>query len=213
MGAHLLVSRQNPPAPTPPAHQAHPAPDLRSHQLAWGWAAVAFLLASCGWMPQRPAEGGHLEAKWSGPDGGKISAPASAEWCPAKRILEIRAVQGDTGIAFALYPGDTLIAGRYRVADPLKAESLAPAAGIALRWFTQNAVKGFQGDTGTVFLDRSPSGELGGSVAAGARSVIDTQRVSIRGTFQGLTVHPSPGCVPPGKGRRRDAQPSDTVVH
>jgi hypothetical protein len=109
-------------------------------------------------------------------------------------VLEIRAVQGDTGIALAIYPKDTLIPGRYRVVDPIRAESLPPAAGVAVRSFTQNAVKGFQGDTGTVFLDRSPSGELGGSVTAGARSVIDTQRVTIRGTFQGLTVHPSPGC-------------------
>jgi hypothetical protein len=164
-------------------------------------------------MPQRPAEGGHLEAKWSGPEGGRISAPASAVWCGARRLLEIRAVQGDTGIALALYAKDTLVAGRYRVMDPLKAESLPPAAGIALRWFTQNAVKGFQGDTGTVFLDRSPSGELGGSVTAGVRSVIDTQRVVVGGTFQGLTVHPSRECATPGKGPKRDAQPGDTVVH
>ena len=164
-------------------------------------------------MPNRPTEGGHLEAKWSGSDGGMISATASAEWCASKRLLEIRAIQGDTGIALALYPKDTLVAGRYRVMDPLKAESLPPAAGVALRWFTENAVKGFQGDTGTVFLDRSPSGELGGSVSGGARSVVDTQRVTVQGTFEGLTVRPSPGCLPPGRGPKRGAQPNDTVVH
>ena len=146
-------------------------------------------------MPRKPPAGGHLEATWTGPDQGKISAPATAEWCGDKRRLEIRAVQGDTGMALAIYPKDTLIPGRYRVMDPLKAESLAPAAGVALRSFTQNAVKGFQGDTGTVFLDRAATGELGGSLTAGARSVIDTQRVTVRGTFQGLTVHPSPGCT------------------
>jgi hypothetical protein len=146
-------------------------------------------------MPQRPAQSGHLEATWIGPDQGKIAAPASAEWCPDRRVLEIRAIQGDTGVAFALYPKDTIIAGRYRVVDPLRAESLPPAAGVALRWFTQNAVKGFQGDTGTVFLDRSPSGELAGSVSVAARSVADTQQVTVRGTFHGLTIHPSPGCT------------------
>jgi len=150
-------------------------------------------------MPHRAAEAGHLETKWSGPDGGKISAPASAEWCAARRLLEIRAIQGDTGVALALYPKDTIVAGRYRVTAPAKAESLPPAAGVALRWFTQNAVKGFQGDTGTVFLDRSPNGDLGGSVLASALSVSDTQRVTLKGTFEGLTVRPSSGC--------------DTVVH
>jgi hypothetical protein len=174
---------------------------------------LVFLLAGCRLMPQRTAEAGHLEAKWSGTDGGKISAPASAEWCAARRLLEIRAVQGDTGIALALYPKDTLVAGRYRVMAPIKAESLPPAAGIGLRWFTQNAVKGFQGDTGTVFLDRSPSGELGGSVSAGARSVVDTQRVTVKATFEGLTVRPSPWCTRSGTGPKRDAQAKDTVVH
>jgi hypothetical protein len=193
MGANLLVSRQHRP-PQPFQLDTNP-PTSSLPRLV----ILVFLLAGCRLVPHRPAESGHLEAKWSGSDGGKISAPASAEWCAARRLLEIRAVQGDTGFALALYPRDTLVAGRYRVIDPLKAESLPPAAGVALRWFTQNAVKGFQGDTGTVFLDRSPSGELGGSVSAGARSVVDTQRVTVKGTFEGLTVRRSPGC--------------DTVVH
>lgn len=200
MGANLVASRHHLPSPTSSTHQVHPAPDLLRHRIASGWVALSVLLGGCGWLPQRPAQGGRLEATWSGPDQGKISAPASAEWCPDRRVLEIRAVQGDTGIALALYPKDTLLPGRYRVVDPPRAESLPPAAAVALRSFTQNAVKGFQGDTGTVFLDRSPSGELGGSVTAGARSVIDTQRVTVRGTFQGLTVHPSP-------------EPGCTVVH
>jgi hypothetical protein len=200
MGATLVASGHHLPSLTSSAHHAHAAPDLQRHRIASGWVALSVLLGGCGWLPQRPAQGGHLEATWSGPDQGKISAPASAEWCPDRRVLEIRAVQGDTGIAFALYPKGTLRPGRYRVVDPPRAESLPPAAAVALRWFTQNAVKGFQGDTGTVFLDRSPSGELGGSVTAGARSVIDTQRVTVRGTFQGLTIHPSPG-------------PGCTVVH
>jgi hypothetical protein len=162
---------------------------------------------------QRPAQTGHLEADWSGSDRGKISAPASAEWCGARRLLEIRAVQGDTGIALALYVEDTLTAGRYRVVDPPKAESLPPAAAVALRWFTQNAVKGFQGATGTVFLERSQSGELAGNVTARAHSVADTQWVTVKGTFDGLAVRPSSGCFPPGQTPEGDAQPDDTVVH
>jgi hypothetical protein len=146
-----------------------------------------------------------LEVEWSGTDRGKISGPATAEWCASKRLLEIRAIQGDTGIALALYFKDTLTGGRYRVVEPHKAESLPPAAAVALRWFTQNAVKGFQGDAGTVILERSQSGELGGNLAAGTRSVVDTQRVAVKGTFEGLAVRPSNGCLP--------AQPHDTVVH
>lgn len=207
MGANLLVSRQHRPPQSFPHDNDVPTGSLRRLVI------LVSLLAGCRLIPHRPPDGGHLQATWSGPDGGKISSPASAEWCAARKLLEIRAVRGDTGIALALYPKDTLVGGRYRVVDPLRAESLPPAAGIALRWFTQNAVKGFQGDTGTVFLDRSPSGELGGSVSAGARSVADTQRVTVKGTFDGLTVHPSPNCRPSNKASKRDAPPSDTVVH
>jgi hypothetical protein len=178
-----------------------------------GLMLLIFLLGGCRMTLHRPAETGHLEAEWSGSDRGKISAPASAEWCGARRLLEIRAVQGDTGIALALYVKDTLTAGRYLVVDPLKAESLPPAAGVALRWFTQSAVKGFQGATGTVFLELPESGELAGNVTARARSVVDTQWVAVKGTFEGLTVRPSPGCFPPGKTPNGDAQPDDTVVH
>jgi hypothetical protein len=158
---------------------------------------LVFLLLLVGACPtplRRPAEIGHLEVEWGGPDRGKISAPATAEWCAARRMLEIRAIQGDTGIAVALYFKDTITGGRYRVVAPHTAESLPPAAAVALRWFTQNAVKGFQGDAGTVILDRSQSGELGGNLAAGTRSVVDTQRVAVKGTFEGLAIRPANGC-------------------
>jgi hypothetical protein len=164
-----------------------------------GFWFLLLLAVGCRPLPHRPPETGHLEAEWSGADQGKISAPATAEWCGAKRLLEIRAIQGDTGIALAVYLKDTLTGGRYRVVDPPKAESLPPAAAVALRWFTQNAVKGFQGNTGTVILERSQSGELGGNLVAGTRSVTDTERVAVKGTFEGLVVRRSPGC--------------DTVVH
>src|SRR4051812_25770367 len=45
---------------------------------------LVFLLLLVGACPtplRRPAETGHLEVEWGGPDRGKISAPATAEWC------------------------------------------------------------------------------------------------------------------------------------
>ena len=82
--------------------------------------------------------------------------------------------------------------------DPLKAESLPPAAGVALRWLTQTAVRGFEGESGTVVLERSPSGTLSVHVAAGTRSITDTLRAVLSGTFQDLTVRPQTrGCSAP----------------
>jgi hypothetical protein len=141
---------------------------------------------------------GHLDARWTGTEKGTISAPATAEWCGIRKLLEIRAIQGDTGLALVLYPADTIVAGDYRVVDPPKAESLPPAAGVGLRWLTQNAIRGFQGESGAVVLERSQSGALSGRLAARARSVTDTLRVVISGTFRNLSVRPqSRGCLAP----------------
>jgi hypothetical protein len=173
-----------------------------------------FLAASCRTPPEGGEKGGHLEAQWSGPARGRISGRAAAEWCSSRRRLEIRTVQGDTGIGLVIYPAETIVAARYRVLDPVKAESLPPAAGIALRWLTQSAVQGFRGDSGVIALERSPAGLLSGRISVGARSVLDTQKVSVTGTFQDLTVRPQPrGCVEPAKPPGTHAEPADTGVH
>lgn len=157
------------------------------------------LLGACRQRSGTGGGSGHLDARWTGTEPGRVSGPATAEWCALRKLLEIRALQGDTGIALALYPADSVVAGEYRVLDPPKAESLPPAAGVALRWLTQTAIRGFQGESGTVVLERSGSGTLSGRVSAGARSVTDTQRVAINGTFRDLTVTPqSRGCTAPG---------------
>jgi hypothetical protein len=179
--------------------------------------ALAIVLAGlpgCNREPASRGGAGRIDVRWTGGERGRLSGRATAEWCPILRLLEIRAIRGDTGIALAIYPADTIIPGKYRVIDPAKAESLPPAAGIALRWATQIAIKGFQGDSGSVVLDRTRSGELSGRVTAIARSVTDTQRVTVDGSFQDLTIGPQArGCAPPSKHPDEDAEPSDTQLH
>lgn len=174
---------------------------------------LVLMAGGCRTVPGRTERGGHLEVRWNGPGAGKISGPATAEWCAPRRLLEIRTVQGDTGIALALYPAETLVAGVYRVTDPTRAESVPPAAGIALRWLGPTAVQGFRGDSGTVDLARSSSGQLSGNVQARARSVVDNQRVALTGTFRDLTVVPgSRGCAAADTSDK-DAERGDTGIH
>jgi hypothetical protein len=178
----------------------------------WGLAVLLTIGGACRPASDRTPRSGHLDASWTGSNRGEISAPATAEWCAIRRLLEIRAIQGDTGVALALYPAETIAAGSYRIVDPVKAESIPQAAGVALRWFAQTAVDGFQGESGTVILERSRSGQLSGSVKAGARSVADTRRVAINGSFRDLTVRPeSRGCVPPSENPEEDASPDADV--
>jgi hypothetical protein len=173
-------------------------------------------LAGCNRGPASRGGAGQIDVRWTGSERGRLSGRATAEWCPILRLLEIRAIRGDTGIALAIYPADTITPGQYRIIDPAKAESLPPAAGIALRWAAQIAVKGFQGESGSVALDRSGSGELSGRITATARSVTDTQRVTIDGSFRDLMIRPQArGCARPSEhpDEDEDAQPSDTQLH
>jgi hypothetical protein len=160
------------------------------------------------------AGAGQIDVRWTGSERGRLAGRATAEWCPILRLLEIRAIRGDTGVALAIYPADTITPGQYRIIAPARAESLPPAAGIALRWATQTAVKGFQGESGSVAVDRSPSGELSGRITATARSVTDTQRVTIDGSFRDLMIRrQTRGCARPSKHPDEDAEPSDTQLH
>ena len=127
-------------------------------------------------------------------------------------MLEVRAIQGDTGVALALYPAETLTAGVYRVVAPTSAESLAPAAALALRWLTSKTVQGFRGESGSVTLERSRTGQVSGEIKAWARSVVDTQRVTVTGSFRDLMLQLEPGtCAAPGRPANA-AEPPDSDV-
>jgi hypothetical protein len=158
---------------------------------------VFSLMAACGEWESQASQVGRLEARWTGADSGKISAPAVAEWCADRLLLEIRAIQGDTGLAMALYPVDTVVSDSYPVVEPSRADSAPPSASVALRLFSQTAIKGYQGDSGAVLLKRSGSGQLSGSLAARARSVLTGQQIRLSGRFDRVAVMPQErGCVP-----------------
>jgi hypothetical protein len=184
--------------------------------LAIGLTALSLLGCANVDRGQKPAR---IEVHWSGSERGNMGVNATAEWCAALRLLEIQAVAGDSGVALAIYPSDSLVAGRYGVVAPARADSVRPAAALALRWRGPTSVKGFQSDTGSVVLRRTASGVLSGTLITRARSVVDTGRVDVSGSFENLQVRPaSRGCVPPPRdtaqadtGKR--APGTDTLVH
>ena len=156
------------------------------------------LAGACRNVADSKSQGGHLDAGWIGADTGQISAPAVAEWCDEQRLLQIRAIRGDTGLALAVYPGPVLSPDTYRVRLAVGADSVVPSARVALRWLGPTAINGFQGDSGVVVLERTDSGQLSGSVKARARSVSNSQRVTVTGEFRDLDVFSeSRGCNAP----------------
>lgn len=162
-----------------------------------GLACVLSVTAACDKREIQQSQAGRLEAQWSGADSGRISAHATAEWCADRLWLEIRAIQGDTGLAVALYPVDSVVPDSYPVADPTRPDSARPSAGVGLRLFSQTAVKGYRGDSGTVLLERSGSGQLSGSLSARARGVPNGEQIRLRGKFERVAILPQErGCTP-----------------
>ena len=155
---------------------------------------ISGIVAACGDSPDPVRAGGWVEASWTGADTGRMAAAGVAEWCTVRRALEIRAVQGDTGLAIVLYPRDSLEPDTFRVVLPEGADTLAPSGAIGLRLFEANAVQGYQGDSGAIVLRRAESGQLSGTIAARARSVVNGQQVRLTGQVRDLTV------VPQGRG-------------
>jgi len=165
-------------------------------RLGLALAVGVALLTGCDVRETQLAQAGRLEAQWAGADSGKISTLAAAEWCTERRWLEIRAIQGDTGLALALYPVDSIIADSYPVVDPTRADSVRPSASLGLRLFSQTAVKGYRGDSGAVLLVRSSSGRLSGKVTARVRGVPNGEQVRLSGKFDQVAVLPQErGCV------------------
>lgn len=154
--------------------------------------AAGGLMAAAGCSGERsgPSPGGFLEVEWVGGDTGRLVAPAVGEWCDSLRILEVRAVHGDTGIALALYPADSVEAGEYPLVVPQRADSVRPASAAALRWFAETSIRGFRSDSGTVRITGVTPGA--GRFSGTLRSVTEGTRLTVTGSFQGITVGPAP---------------------
>jgi hypothetical protein len=135
---------------------------------------------------------GRLEARWTGADSGKIAGSARALWCPEDTLLKLTVVRGDAGFGLALYPLDTLGSGLFEVSNPRDSAS-RPRAAVAVRWFTDQAIAGYQGDSGTVTVTRRDS-MLDGQLDASMHATSGVKAIRLTGTFRGVPVR---GCPPP----------------
>jgi hypothetical protein len=174
-----------------------------------GRGALALLVVGCGGREPKAGDGPRLELQWTGADTGRMAGPATAEWCEPLQVLEINGVAGDTGIAIALYPRDSIRPDSYPVVPPERADSTPPAAAVALRYFAETAVKGYQGDSGRVLVSVPAPGRLSGRFSASLKSASDGTRLRATGAFRDLRVVPATrGCIP-----RPSRPPADTGVH
>lgn len=168
---------------------------MREPLAALGRLALGgMLVAGCGAGEPDAPSGGSVEVQWVGSDTGRLVAPAEAEWCDSLRLLEVRAMRGDTGIAFVLYPSDSVAAGDYPWVPPERGDSTRPAAALALRWFAETSIRGFRADSGavTVAAPGPPPGAAAGRFGGTLRSATEGSRLTVSGTFRGLAVRTAP---------------------
>lgn len=145
-------------------------------------AAVAVAAACAG--SDEPA--GVMEVEWSGPDTALIRASATALWCREGHWLEVTGLLGDTGVAVVVYPADTVRTGQYAVHDP--ADSLGSGAGVALRWFGEDAVHAFQSRSGSVTVSDDEGGTVRGRFEALVVAVIRPETLTVTGEFRRTSV-------------------------
>ena len=153
--------------------------------------------------------GPRVTVRWTGADTAAFSASATAERCDTLHLIEIRAISGDTGVGLALYDSGSVRTGSYPIRPPATAGHAAPAAALAVRWFSRTAVQGFQGESGGVSLKRATNGDLSGTFTAKARAINAKAQLDLVGSFDGLRVKPADrGCVPPQRDSTASADDS-----
>lgn len=148
---------------------------------------LAGLLAACG---TRPAAG-TLAASWVGADTGALSGRPVVTWCRDGRRLEVTLVREDLGIGLVLYPADSLGAGQYPAFDPGADTVRRPSAAAALRWFTEQAIEGFQSDSGALVLEPAGPG-YSARFEFRLHSLDDAKQLRLSGTLTQLV----PGACP-----------------
>ena len=164
---------------------------------------------ACAKPEEGTRRGPRLTVRWTGADTAAFGASATAERCDTLHLIEIRAISGDTGVGIALYDSGTVRPGSYPIRPPAAADSAAPAAALAVRWFSRTAVQGFQGDSGQLSLKRGANGDLSGTFTAKAHAITTSGHLELTGSFDGLRVKPAArGCAPPPRDSTATARDS-----
>ena len=112
---------------------------------------------------RRPATArGHCSRRGGVEKTAKIKGPATAEWCDSLRFSQIQALCGDTGVAIALYPVAASRPGDFPGRAAGDRGQHAAVGRVALRWFAETSIRGFQGDSGVVVVEQPRPGSSAG---------------------------------------------------
>ncbi len=140
-----------------------------------------------------PEGAARLDARWVGSDTGAFAGTPKVTWCGSIQRLEVTAVDGnDAGVGVAIYPVKELRPGRYEAFDPGIDSVHRPGVAAASRWFTEQAVKGFQSDSGDLKLERTGT-TFSARFGFRMRSLEGRDTVRLTGRFHDAVPGPCPG--------------------
>ena len=155
--------------------------------------SLALLVAGLFMACRGPVDGARLDARWVGSDTGVFAGTPKVTWCGSIQRLELTAVDGsDAGIGLAIYPPGELRPGRYDAFDPGIDSIHRPGVASASRWFTEQAVKGFQSDSGSLDLERTGT-TFSAQFGFRMRSLEGRDTVRLTGRFRDAVPGPCPG--------------------
>lgn len=130
-------------------------------------AAALLVLAAGACTPQghftARVDGGALHESWGG--------PASAVWCRSRGVLLLSGGEGDRGISFVRFYGDSLRTDSVALGRPIEhaaagSDSVRSAASGALRRTLEMTTIGYQTRYGYLAVTRPDSTEVGASFSA-----------------------------------------------
>jgi hypothetical protein len=153
---------------------------MKFHRLLLG-----LMLGACG--GEEAAGPGRIDVAWTGADTGRLQVPATARWCANDSLVEISGAMGDSGVALALMPADSILPRSFPVGLPIPTRS-RPTARVALRWPGETLLEGYYGLSGSVMVDSGSA--LSGRVEATLKNLNNGGEISVSGTFRELTVLP-----------------------
>jgi hypothetical protein len=70
--------------------------------------------------------------------------------------------------------------------------TLPPSAAVALRWSSRTTIMGYQADSGTVTVERTPDARLAGRFTIHARPLGTGSLLRGNGSFEGLRIVAAP---------------------
>lgn len=154
---------------------------------------LLFILACRSSRASRAPAAGELEVHWR--DSSHVvalRAPAEARWCPRDSMLELLAVNHDTGLGLVLLARDSLRVDSFPVFQGGVYAPWRPQASAALRVVTaENVLKAFTSTWGQVTLAAAAPKQVSGSFDLHVKLSPGADSLHLTGSFARVPVLPA----------------------